>query len=136
MGFREVEHTADIALRVWGADRAAFFANAAHGMYALIGAEIGAAAGGASEVRELTLEAPDIEALLVDWLAELLYIAEEEAVIFGAFRFEALSDTHLRASLDRAAAFEPARLIKAVTFHNLEVIHTARGLEATIVFDV
>ncbi len=136
MGFREVEHTADLALRVWGADRAAFLTDAARGMYALMGGEIGAAVDGALESRALTLNAPDIEALLVDWLTELLYIAEEESVVFGAFRFDALSDTHLRANLERAAAFEPTRLIKAVTFHNLEVIHSARGLEATIVFDV
>ena len=30
--FEEIEHTADIAIRVWGSDLAELFANAAYGM--------------------------------------------------------------------------------------------------------
>ncbi|MCK5418414.1 MAG: archease [Desulfobacterales bacterium] len=44
--------------------------------------------------------------------------------------------THLQASIFGGKVSELEKHIKAVTYHNLKIIKTSQGLEATIVFDV
>ena len=62
-GFEEVEHTADIAIRVWGSDLAELFTNAAYGMACqLANAEVVVA----ETEREIQIEAEDLELLLVE----------------------------------------------------------------------
>jgi SHS2 domain-containing protein len=47
-----------------------------------------------------------------------------------------LDGLNLRASLSGAPIASQSKLIKAVTFHKLEIHLVAHGLETTIVFDV
>ena len=134
MPYREVDHTADWALEVWAPTREELFADAARGMYALAGAnEIGAAS---SARRRVEVEADDYESLLVLWLQELLYVTEAEGLIFNDFHIETLTPTHLIAEASGAPAGRPEKVIKAVTYHNLNLRHTAAGYTITIVFDV
>ena len=77
--WEEVEHTADVALRVRGATLAELFANAARGMLALALGGDPVPAG--QDRTEILLSAPDPETLLVDWLTELVYRIEDEAFI-------------------------------------------------------
>ena len=63
--FEEVDHTADIAIRVWGRDLAELFVNGAYGMACQM-ADLDAVN---QEVEHLIeLEAYDAETLLVSWL--------------------------------------------------------------------
>jgi SHS2 domain-containing protein len=134
-GFEEIEHTADVALAVWGADLATLFANAARGMaYLLAGAE--------PIELELTMErlielsAYDVETLLVSWLEELLYLSEESNLLFTDFAFDEIGPRHLRAKA-RGGPVDRIQLgIKAVTFSEIAVQGGERGLETNIVFDV
>lgn len=131
--WQEVAHTADLALRVWGASLEDLFRTAAVGMGALVGT---AATGGAGTVRSLTLTAPDAEALLVDWLNELLYLQDLTQRIFTSITFEALSETYLRARIVGFPLIESRAQIKATTFHNLAIKRSSRGFETVVVFDV
>ena len=131
--FREVEHTADWAFRAHGRDRAQLFTNAARGMFELQG---GAAEGEASVGREIAVSGTDRETLLVNWLNELLYLQETQHESYSRFDILEISDTHLRACLHGCSNWPQGRIIKAVTFHNLEVKPSATGWEATIVVDV
>ena len=131
--FREVDHTADWALHVWAPTLETLFVEAAVGMYALAGAQPGEAA---PERRPVAVSAEDIEALLVTWLQELLYLTESEGLIFSSYRLDGFTPTTLRAEVHGSPAGRLAKAIKAVTYHNLKIEQTARGYEVTIVFDV
>jgi len=131
--FEEVEHTADWALRVRGGTLPDLFANAARGMYSLLGAE---RTGDIPVSHTLQLEAPDRETLLVEWLSELLYLTESQNETFDAFAVSDLTATHLEARVTGGPAGPMNKQIKAVTFHDLRIEEAERGYEVTVVFDV
>ncbi len=131
-GFHELPHTADWAMEVWGADQGELFRQAARGMYALMHARL------QSEPREtyhFEVIAPDIETRLVMFLSELLYFTQRDDMGFDVFDVS-LEGERVIAVVEGAPVESIAKEIKAVTYHNLAVHETERGLEATIVFDV
>lgn len=132
--FEEIEHTADVALRCGGPDRASLFRGAARGMYHLMG--IGEVALSPAVEQTVSLAAMDIEGLLVDWLGELAYLAETRGLVFTGMTFRTLTATRLEAVLagGQVDGFDLA--IKAVTYHRLKVEQTRQGYTATVVFDV
>jgi SHS2 domain-containing protein len=131
-GYEEVDHTADIALRVWGKDLQTFLEQAAEGMYDLVGIEF---APDSSIDITFDLQQGPSETILVDFLSELLYLLEERAQVFHTFSFDIGTDQiSIRAICSKVLSID--RHIKAVTFHNLNIEKTAKGLEATITFDV
>jgi SHS2 domain-containing protein len=129
----EVEHTADWALRVWAPTLAELFIDAARGMYALAGAKPGS---NLPERRHVELSADDHESLLVAWLQELLYYTESEGLVFGEFQVELLDPPQLKAEVASEKSERLDKVIKAVTYHNLNIRRTNAGYETTIVFDV
>ena len=83
--------------------------------------------------------APDPESLLVAFLSELVYAAEQERLTFSSFHgdtFEGSEGWELKVEMDGAPLASINKTIKAVTYHNLQVRQTARGYEVEIVFDV
>ena len=131
--FEEIEHTADLAIRAYGRDMREIFANAAHGMFALMAEP---SAEEPAREREVSLEATDYEGLLVDWLNELIYLHEVEGETYSQFAIKTLLPTGLKAQVTGGPTKIKTRAIKAATFHELEVVKTDKGYEATIVFDV
>jgi SHS2 domain-containing protein len=133
---QEIEHTADWAMRVRGRDLRELFVNAAQGMFGLI-ADLETTTAGASRVkRRIELEAFDVETLLVSWLGELLWLNEESGAVFTRYEITSLTPTHLQATVCGEPAPGQWKHIKAVTFHDLEIITTDDGCEVTLVFDV
>ena len=101
-------------------------------MNALSGAQAGP---GARLSRTFEAEAPDVESLLVLFLSELVYAAEQEHLVFDAFEIE-LKGNGLKVSMSGAPLLTLNKSIKAVTYHNLQIRQTAAGFEVEIVFDV
>jgi len=131
--FEEVEHTADWALKVWGADLPNLFKNAAVGMLQLMDA---LPAQNDPLVRTIDIEAIDRESLLVAWLEELLYEMEIRLVTYQDIRIRIVGDTALQATIEELPLVSIAKPIKAVTFNDLAIRQVQGGLEVTIVFDV
>jgi len=132
--YEEIEHTADLAIKAYGRDIKELFANAAYGMFSAMGIDLEAIKP--TLRREVRLEAPDREALLVDWLNELLYLHETEGEIYADFDIHALSETELRANIMGTKGNGAKIVIKAATFHNLEIARMEDGYAVTITFDV
>lgn len=131
--WEELDHTADLALRVWAPDYASLFTAAAQGMFSLL-ADLRSIER--TECRRVSLTAPDVETLLIDWLNELLYFGETEPLsAYADFDFDILTSTHLEATVVGGPVPEYRGYIKAATFHNLEVRRTSEGYETEIVFD-
>ncbi len=134
--FQEIDHTADYALRIRGIDLRTLFVNAALGLYSLIGPEKQKSVTGAQGEESIALSATDTESLLVEWLSELSYWVESSLFVGTEFDFSALSGTGLIGEVKGLQARKVEKLIKAVTYHDLEVTETETGLEAVVVFDV
>jgi len=132
-GFEFLDHPGDLKLRAWGRNLEELFANAATGMMiSLFGSDVADAPPYRTETIEI--EARDREALLVDWLSELLYRATSEYHAYMGFRMHELTETKLKAIVTAVAA-EAVEDIKAVTHHELSVREREGSWEATIVFD-
>jgi len=141
--WRTVEHTADLAIEVEAHSLDELFVTGALGMMGvLLGAEDGTGpwdSGSPADWRELTFEAPDREALFVEWLRELLYIQVSEQLLFTVAEIAELAETKMVARV----AFRPPsneleveRELKGVTYHDLEVARRGDRWYARIVFDL
>ncbi len=131
-GYQEVDHTADVALRVWGEDFLALLRQAAKGMYALMGAVPQA---DSSVRRVFVIPQGNQETVLVDFLNELLFLAEEDGIMLDHFSFyEGQENIEVTSTGKKISSQE--RVIKAATFHDLRVEETTTGCLATITFDV
>ncbi len=131
-GYIEEAHTADWELHVWGPNLPALLEQAAQGMYRLAGVrskEI------PQESRTIEIEFTEPESLLVDFLSELLYLLESDRLVFDRFDL-AIEANRLIANVRGAPLDSIDKEIKAVTYHNLTVRTSERGLEANVVFDV
>jgi SHS2 domain-containing protein len=132
-GFQEVEHTADWAYRIWAPDFPSLFWQAAQGLYTLVHLEV-------VQIprlkRTVELQGFDYESLLVAWLNELLSFHQLENLGFDYIQIHHLDGHILQASLEGGAVCRWQKDIKAVTYHNLAIIATDQGLEATLVVDV
>jgi SHS2 domain-containing protein len=134
IGFKEIEHTADYALKIQGHNLEELLVNAAHGMNSLMVADLNAIS--AQIQKKVDVEAVDAESLLVEWLSELAYWAETEMLVFKTFDLHKVLATQVQATLFGGKTQKLVKHIKAVTYHNLKVVKTDKGLEATVVFDV
>jgi SHS2 domain-containing protein len=135
--FEYIEHTGDLGILVVGHSRAELFAHAAEGL-------IDALTDPGTIVerfdRTFPVEANGYESLLVSWLNELLYYFETKGWLFKRFETLELTATrvHMRAW---GEAYDSERhtiktLIKAVTYHQLEIRRAGREWQVQIVFDL
>ena len=130
--FELLEHTADIGFRVWGSTLEELFENAAA---ALVSFAEPAPAGGSGMAVEL--EAEDIESLLVAWLSEVLFLLDSGTLVPSSFAVESVEPRRLRARVAGSAGPAQWRLIvKAVTYHQIEVAQRGGRWEATVYLDV
>lgn len=131
--FEEIDHTADLAIRVQAASLADLFCEACKGLMALSGIELAD-----KPIRSITLhlQADDPETLLVSWLEELLYFIESKAKAYRRCQIEMPDDISLTAEIDLVPIANIGRMIKAVTFHDLEIQRLKDHVETVIVFDV
>jgi SHS2 domain-containing protein len=134
IGFEEIEHTADRALKIYGRNLKELLVNAAHGLNSLMGADDTIDA--ARITKSIALDAIDAEGLLVEWLSELAYWAEAEMLVFSKFDLHNVSATRVDAFIHGSRVTRLENHIKAVTYHNLKITETEAGLAATVVFDV
>ncbi len=135
--YRPLPHTADLGWRIWGSSLGELFENAAG---ALISTLTDRRRLRLKEAREITVEAPDLEALLVDWLNHLLYLFDVEGFLGREFRVVSLNPKRLQARV-RGEIFDPARHlektgVKAATYHNLAITPKNRGWQATVILDL
>jgi len=135
--FRILEHTADIGFEVFGATRKEVFANAARALMHLM---VDLEAIAPQEEFSLRAEASDMPSLLVNWLSEILYLFDAEGWLFRDFEFEELTD-HSLAALAQGEKFDRKRhqvklLVKAVTYHQLDLRETAQGWRAQVYVDI
>jgi SHS2 domain-containing protein len=132
MPFEEIHHMADWSIHVWAEDLPTLFAEAAQGFLTLSGIVL---AESPTTEKKIEIHSPDPESLLVAFLSELVFYAEQKNIAFDKMVVE-IKGNQLIATLAGGPIKEVNKLIKAVTFHNLKIIESISGVEADIVFDV
>lgn len=129
-----IEHTADWSIRVRADDLPGLFARAAQGMAYLLAGDLAAVAQ--THTEQIAVAGIDAVDLLVAWLGELAYLAEQDGLVFTTIDALDLSPDSLTATVRGGRPAELLKHIKAVTYHDLSIRDTGDGLETTIVFDV
>ena len=132
MPFEEIPHIADWSIHVWADDFKELLAESARGMNWLAGTEL---VHEPRIMKTFETEGSDGESLLVAFLSELVYYAEQENLGFDDFDIQ-IKNGRLKAELRGAPLKSLSKAIKAVTWHKLEIKETTRGVEVEIVFDV
>ncbi|MBW1979762.1 MAG: archease [Deltaproteobacteria bacterium] len=134
--FEFFDHTADVGIRVRAATLGGIFELAARAMTEII-TEVQLISPRVQRTFNLIEE--DLEILLVNWLQQLLYVFDTEGLIFGKFQAE-VEEAALRATAwgeqFSADVHVVKTEIKAVTYHQLEVVQVKDGWQAQVIFDL
>ncbi|WP_049970156.1 archease [Haladaptatus cibarius] len=130
------EHTADVAVEATGKSLSAVFAAVADGLAAAMCDDI----PDAGERFDIEVSAENREALLFDYLDELIYERDVRAVL-PVENEASVHDANGEWTLAGSARGVPlsglgAREIKAVTYSEMAIEETADGWRAYVVFDV
>ncbi len=126
------EHTGELKLRIEAPTLAELFAEAGRAL----AETMGPANDGPLVTKRIEIEASDREALLVDWLNELVFLSEVEKAIFREFRVELPSERRLEAVASGVKVERLRNPVKAATYHGLSVSERKDGFVATVVVDV
>jgi SHS2 domain-containing protein len=131
--YRWVEHTAELKLEIDASTLEELFADALDAFEELVG---GDPAGEPARHEVFVLaEGPDPASLLVEWIEELVFLAETEDFVPERLVSLQLGDSELRAEVAGRRG-RPAHLVKAVTHHDLSVEEREDGWHAGVVLDV
>lgn len=135
--YRQFEHAGDIGLEVFAPNMVMLYENAAMAIYDIM-----------TDFQQIKAVKPfniqvsgeNSEELLVAWLAELNFYTQSDFRVFCKFEILQLTHNHLSArvwgeKIDLKR--HPIRLeIKAITFHQLEIIQKSDGIQARIILDI
>ena len=133
---RFVEHTAELQLELDAPTAAGVFAEAFAALRELLGAD-GAPGGGEPVDVRVEVAAGDAPALLADWLGELVFVAERDALVLGELRDLDVDLSALRAAgTVRGRRGAPPPLVKAVTYHELRLERAGGRWHGRVVLDV
>ena len=128
------EHRGELEIRVDGPTLAAVFVEAGRALAELMNATPLEAPVGLSD--EVVVNAPDREALLVEWLNELVYRSEVERAIFTELEIGQLSGNRLVATIRGTRVAGLRNPVKAATYHGLSIAEKAGGITAKVLLDV
>ncbi|MEJ2627545.1 MAG: archease [bacterium] len=143
-GFDIIDHTADVAIKVWADNLVDLFTEAAKAMVFMVADRTTIKI---KEKRSVRLEAESREELFLRWLKEILYIMEKEEVIFSDFHIENnnfSSDEdfpYFIQAVLKGEKVNPVRHgicteIKAVTRHNFFLKKEEKLWKTFVLFDI
>ena len=135
-GFEIVEHTADTGIRAWAPDLPSLFRAMAQGLFRIIGED---ARVSSTMKRTLHLEAESQTELLHDWLETLNTLHQIHGELYTSFEVK-IDANRLKATIHGgpldAAHGELGIEVKAITWHDLDIRQTDRGLESYVLLDI
>jgi len=134
-----IDHTADVGIRVEGSSLEELFSMAAGATFDLM-IESKRSYIPSIEV-PISVEAPNVDQLMVRWLQELLFVFDTRRLVLSKFYIDSVDATHLEGKavgMKYDSTRHHQKLdIKAVTYHRLKVerVDDARW-RAEIIFDI
>jgi len=129
------DHTGEVRLKLGAPSLEELFAEAGRALAELMLGDLAARSALGPEQR-VRVRAADLEALLVEWLNELIFLSETSKQVFTRFRVEHLGTGELEAVVAGVAPEALKTQVKAATFHGLSVENRQGAWRASVVLDV
>ena len=133
-GYRQVDHTADLALEMWASTEADLLRVGARAVVEVLteGCPVTA-----DTSREIAFNALDPEDRLVQWLNEIIYIAVTHGFLFDSGELS-LGDLSLEATVrgEAGGSDKICTELKSATYHDLSLRRNDGGWRAFVVIDV
>lgn len=136
-----LDHPADIKLRAFGSNLAELFINAALGMMEFLYGDIFDVRVADADCETMEVTANDAESLLVNWLAEILFLSDTKHRAYIKYQVREINEQKIVATAGFVSATAKDD-IKAVTYHELQIIKNENEVDgkevwvATVVFDI
>jgi len=131
VAYRFVEHTGEIEVELAAASEADIFEAALAALADLVNP----GPGGAAVSHEIELAEHDHALLLVDWLSELVFLAEVAGFVPEHIASFELGEDRLRATVE-GRRDHPRHLVKAVTLNRLALEQEGGRWHGRVVLDV
>jgi SHS2 domain-containing protein len=87
---------------------------------------------------QVSVDADDLGALMVDWLSEVLYMQEVRDSLIAGVRLDEVTEHRAAGSIELVprAGHVAGTQVKAITYHQLKVTPDADGWTARVYVDV
>ena len=141
-GFIYEDHTADVQARCWGKSLEEAFNQTAYSLMATITPNLKKISPKVE--KEIKIEAEDKEALLFDFLSELLYIFDVDELVFNNIKVQIIKESEELFVLNALLSGEKFDIskheigieVKAITYSFMEIAESKNKVEISIVFDI
>ncbi len=132
-----VPHTADVRVMASGDSLPELFLAALEGMAEVMCEGACRSPGERPLSRRVELSSYDTTALLIDFLSEALTLAQIDDALYCEARFADLSPTSLTAELRGMSVDRFDLDVKAVSYHEAEVVQDGQGgYHTSVIFDI
>ncbi len=137
VSYEAIDHTADFGVRVFGDNPIDLFQNSA---MALMDQVVETASLLPQKEIRLSIKGNDWPDLMVNWLREILYLWSGKALLTRSVQIQSITEKCLSAhvwvdpfSLQQHTLISE---IKAVTYHQIQVLDRGSSWEAKVIFDI
>lgn len=130
--FEFLDHPADVKIRSFGMDLQELFINSALGMMSFL---YDIEAIKITHVDTIEVEGINLEALLINWLSEILCFSDTYHRAFVEYEIEEFSEKKIRAKV-KSGEVKAKDDIKAVTYHELHIAKENGTWTAEVVYDI
>lgn len=133
--YKILPHSADIRLEITASCKEDLFQGALKGMAYIIKANV--SQKGVLKKEQIEIHSVDINALLVDFLNEVLAKSDIYNCIFNKIEIEKLTDNSIEGIIEGRSVKEFSKEIKAATYHQLNIKQDKNGdWKAIVLFDI
>ncbi len=135
--FEYFDHTADIGVRAHGKTLKTLFTNSALALFDVL-SDTKKIKGALK--KEVSIKAPNLEELLINFLSELLYFYTSREFLIKKIKIKKLADCEIVAEIvgddfDKRRHVLKAE-VKGVTYHDFKITKAGDMYSAEIIFDV
>ena len=141
-GYKFLDHTADVQVHSWGETIEDAFAQTAYSLMVTITPDLGKISP--ETEKTLKIKAEDKEALLFDFLSELLYIFDVDGLVFSdirVFSIQKINKNYILKAKLKGERFdiqkhEIGTEVKAITYSYMSIEEKGEKVKINIVFDI
>ncbi|MHA1149285.1 MAG: archease [Promethearchaeota archaeon] len=141
-GFEFLDHTADVQAKSWGRTLEEAISQIALSLMATISPDLQKIQP--LKKREISIIAEDKEALIFDFLSELLYIFDVDGLIFSSIKVQEVKQKKIQYELHavlKGEKFDVAKHeigieVKAITYSFMQIKEMKEKVEIIMIFDI
>ncbi|MCU0632269.1 MAG: archease [Methanolinea sp.] len=135
MSFEELEHTADVKMRVRAATLEDLFSEAGRALMQVMYGR----PGKDGQTRRITVRGHDLESLMHAFLSELLFITEVDGLVISGADVrihQGILDGEVRGEPFSIDAHNEGRGVKGISYSGLSIVHDQEYYILDVIFDV